>query len=213
MQPDVIELARRLANLVRLGTVAEVDAAHARIRVQSGALLTPWLPWLPTRAGSTLTWSLPSIGEQVVLLSPSGDTAQAIALPAVYSDTHPAPSSSPTEHTIVFPDGAHITYDTAAGHLDATAIAHVTVNAAGGITLHAPIVTLDAAQTLATGALTVQGLLTYQAGLAGTGGGSGTTITGDITQTGGQLSSNGIVLDSHTHGGVQTGGGSTGGPQ
>lgn len=213
MQPDLIELARRLANLIRLGTVAHIDAAQARIRVNTGQILTDWLPWLALRAGTTSTWSLPSIGEQVVLLSPSGDPAQSIALPAVYSDAHPAPSSNPTEHTIVFPDGAHIRYDVATGHLDATAITTVTVSAAAGITLHAPIVTLDAAQTLATGALTVQGLLTYQSGLAGTGGGSGTSINGPITQTGGALSSNGIVLGTHTHGGVQSGGSSTGGPQ
>ena len=61
--------------------------------------------------------------------------------------------------------------------------------------------------------LTVQGLLTYQAGLAGTGGGAGTVISGSITQTGGTLSSNGIVLATHTHTGVQPGGGNTGGPQ
>lgn len=206
MQPDLIELARRLANLVRLGTVAHIDAAQARIRVQSGALLTDWLPWLATRAGTTATWSLPSIGEQVLLLAPSGDPAQAVALPALYSNAAPAPSTSPAKHLIKFPDGAVIGYDSAAGHLDVTGVVNVTVHAAGSITLDSPL-------TLTSGALTVQGLLTYQAGLAGTGGGTGTTINGPITQTGGALSSNGITLGSHTHTGVQTGSGSTGGPQ
>lgn len=35
---------------------------------------------------------------------------------------------------------------------------------------------------------------------------------GGVTSTGGPLSSNGIVLDTHTHGGVTPGGGTTGGP-
>ena len=44
-------------------------------------------------------------------------------------------------------------------------------------------------------------------------GGVGATITGGIRNTGGQIESNGIVLESHVHGGVETGGGTTGGPQ
>lgn len=55
-------------------------------------------------------------------------------------------------------------------------------------------------------------LFTYMAGMSGTGGGAGTTITGPIQQSGGTLSSNGVVLDTHVHSGVQPGGGNTGGP-
>lgn len=44
-------------------------------------------------------------------------------------------------------------------------------------------------------------------------GGVGATITGGIRNTGGQIESNGIVLETHVHGGVETGGGNTGGPK
>lgn len=87
------------------------------------------------------------------------------------------------------------------------------INAPGGFTVNAPNSTLNSAQTTCTGKTTSQGLLTYQAGMAGTGGGAGTSISGPITHTSGDLSSNGIVLHTHTHSGVQPGGGSTGGPQ
>jgi hypothetical protein len=80
------------------------------------------------------------------------------------------------------------------------------INAPGGTTIKTP-------STHNTGTLTTDGLLTYKDGMAGTGGGAGTNITGTITQSGGTLSSNGIVLHTHTHGGVQTGGGNTGAPQ
>lgn len=39
-------LARLLENLIRLSTVAAVDHATQRVRVQTGTLLTGWLPWL-----------------------------------------------------------------------------------------------------------------------------------------------------------------------
>ncbi|TXG76831.1 MAG: phage baseplate assembly protein V [Rhodocyclaceae bacterium] len=75
-----------------------------------------------------------------------------------------------------------------------------------------PLVTVDAPQTHFTGKVTVDDLLTYSNGLAGTGGSNANTITGNLTHTGGSLSSNGKVLHTHTHGGVQAGGSSTAGP-
>ena len=88
----------------------------------------------------------------------------------------------------------------------------VTVHAAGAVLVQAPSVTLDSAATHCTGALTVDGLFTYKAGMAGTGGGAGTSISGTITHTGGSLSSNGVVLHTHGHSGVQAGGNVSGGP-
>ncbi len=82
---------------------------------------------------------------------------------------------------------------------------HITLTSTATVTINAPATTV-------TGTLTVDGLLTYQNGLAGTGGGPGTTITGNIVQTGGVLSSNGTILHTHTHSGVTTGAGNTGAP-
>lgn len=52
-----------------------------------------------------------------------------------------------------------------------------------------------------------------QLGSLAVNGGTGVTMTGTITHTGGTISSNGKNIGStHTHGGVQTGGGNTAGP-
>lgn len=91
--------------------------------------------------------------------------------------------------------------------------AYIRITEGGALEINAPAGTkITTPETINTGKLTSQGLLTYQAGMAGTGGGSGTSITGSITQTGGDLSSNGVVLATHTHGGVMSGGGNTGAP-
>ncbi|MDD3652315.1 phage baseplate assembly protein V [Immundisolibacter sp.] len=110
----LIELRRRLDNIVRVGTVAAIDHATARVRVQTGNLLTGWLPWSTGRAGTTRTWDPPTVGEQVTLLSPSGEPAAAIVLPAIYRDAHPAPSDAESVHLTTYPDGASIQYDHAA---------------------------------------------------------------------------------------------------
>ena len=94
MSFELVEVDRRLANIVTLGSIAAVDVANAVAQVQIGGILTDWLPWLTARAGNDITWWAPEVGEQVVILSPSGDLAQGVVLPGLYQTAHPAPSNS-----------------------------------------------------------------------------------------------------------------------
>src|SRR4030095_7937038 len=84
------ELVRCIENIVRAGTVAQVDHGTARCRVQSGGLTTNWLPWISLRAGDIRRWSPPSAGEQCIVLSPGGNMASAFVLVGVFSDAVPA---------------------------------------------------------------------------------------------------------------------------
>lgn len=205
---EIAELFRLISNLVRIGTVFAVDLASqpARVRVASGDLQSNWLPWLELRAGSTMTWNPPTIGEQVVLLCPDGDPAAGVVLMGLNSDAIPAPSASAAEHVTLYPDGARIVYDHEAGQLTAEGIKTATVTASESATLKCPEITLD-------GNVTVTGLFTYQAGMSGKNGkGNNTAISGDLRHTDGALSSNGVVLHTHTHGGVLQGGARTQGP-
>jgi phage baseplate assembly protein V len=205
--------ARRIESLIRLGTVAEVDHARARCRVTSGSLTTDWLPWLALRAGTTRTWNPPTVGEQVLVLSPSGETAAGVVLIGIYSDTAKPPSNEPAEDVRLYPDGARIRYNHATGALEATGVKTALVQASGHCTLDTPLTTITG-DLVVEGKATVRGLFTYLAGLAGYGTGQATTvIIGPLTQSDGALSSNGIVLHAHTHGGVKAGSDSTAGPQ
>lgn len=206
------ELNRRIENLIRIGTIAEVDHVAHRVRVESGELLTDWLKWRTGRAGTTRSWSPPTIGEQVMILSPSGELGNGIVLPSIFSDAHDAPSDSPTEHVMLFPDGARIAYDHASGALTATGIQTATIQAAVSATLDTPL-THCTGDLHVNGTATIDDLLTYGNGIAGTGGANDNIITGNFAQTDGTLSSNGIVLDAHVHTGVLPGGGTSGGPQ
>ncbi|WP_051321681.1 phage baseplate assembly protein V [Chrysiogenes arsenatis] len=118
----VAELERRLDNLIRYGTIAQADYALHRVRVQSGELLTGWIPWLTRRASLDNEWWAPEVGEQVILLSPCGDPAQAVALPAIYQAAHPGSQNRPTVHRIDYGDGGFMEYDRAAGrwHVNTT---------------------------------------------------------------------------------------------
>lgn len=75
---DQATLARMIENLIRFGTIAETQMKPPRVRVKTGSLLTGWLPWLALRAYADVDWDPPTINEQVILLSPSGQLANAV---------------------------------------------------------------------------------------------------------------------------------------
>ena len=202
---DLIELSRRLENIIRIGTIHSIDHAAVRVRVKTGNLVTQWLPWLEHRAGQTTSWDPPTVGEQVIVLSPSGEPGGGVALRGIHSTAIQPPSHSPDTHVIRFPDGAEISYNHATSHLDASGMQTARLEAAVSVTLDTPL-------THCTGKLTVDDLLTYKNGLNGTGGSNNNVVTGPFTHTTGNLSSNGKVLHTHTHTGVQSGGSNTGQP-
>lgn len=212
----IAESHRILANLIRIGVVSELDEANARVKVTTGGFTTDWLPWTASRAGATRTWSAPRAGEQVVVLSPYGDPSQGVVIPSIYQDDHPAPATSKDKETTVYPDGSTVEYDSAANTLTVTVAgsAKVIVNCKEATVNASTSVTLNTPDTYCKGKLTVDGLLTYKNGMNGsTGSGASAVISGNIQFTGGSLTHNGKNIGStHTHTGVQSGGGTTGAP-
>ncbi len=129
------ELERRLNNILRLGTIAEANYPAALVRVQSGELLTGWIPWMTRRASNDRDWWAPEVGEQVLLLSPCGDPFQAVALPAVYQDAHPAPQNRETVCRVEFGDSGWFQYDRASGEMSINVIGHANITVGGKTTL------------------------------------------------------------------------------
>jgi len=201
------ELARAVRDLIRIGVVAEVNTTLGVCRVQTGELVTDWLHWLTPRAGSARTWWAPSVGEQILLLSLGGELDTGFVLPGIYSDDFPAPSASPQAYHVSFPDGAVLEYEPESGALTVSGIKTAAITAATSINATAPNVTvtasakitLDTPEVVCTNRLTT-GSLEVQKGGA---------MKGNITHTGGAFTSNGVQVDTHTHSGVQTGGGNT----
>ncbi len=204
---DFSDLSRRIESLIRPGAIAEVDLARARVRVNSGGLTTDWLPWFAIRAGDTRDWNPPTVGEQCVVLAPSGDPATGFVLTGLFSGAHPAPSHSGDERLVEYPDGARITYNHATGALSASGVRTVFVEAADHVTIDCPD-TACTGDMLIKGNLLVEGIITASGWRMGSNGGGGgeMVLIGNITHRGrftntGSLSSNGVELSSHSHGG------------
>jgi phage baseplate assembly protein V len=92
MSAELTDVQQRLANLMRVGKVQEVDHAAARLRVAFGSgNVSAWVPWMTSRAGATREWNPPAVGEQVVLMNPSGQDNAGFAMPGgIYRNDAPA---------------------------------------------------------------------------------------------------------------------------
>lgn len=229
------DLERRVANMIRIGKVSALDAAAGRVRVAVAGTNTTWLPWLVQRAGGDRSWWAPEVGEQVVVLSPGGDLTQAVVAPSIYQAAHAAPGDVATVQRTTYADGTVVEYDRAAhklkvdcvGSVDVKTATSVLIDAQTTVTIKAATsVLVDAPLSTFTGAVIVQGLLTYQAGMAGSGGGgAAASITGNVNVTGGNVAVAGggmtasgdvvagtVHLKTHVHPENGTGGGITSAP-
>ncbi|WIE52404.1 phage baseplate assembly protein V [Pseudomonas sp. GM17] len=194
---DLATLARLLENLIRFGVVAAVQMKPPRVQVKTGTLTTAWLPWVALRAGADQEWDPPTVNEQVMLFSPSGQLANGIALTGVFSDHIPANGDRAGLHRRTYRDGAVIEYDSITHHLSAVLPDGGTTDlvSKGGIHIVGPI--------------THEGDYTHQGSYIQTG---DQTVTGKVTASVDVIAA-AISLVKHTHGGVMSGGGNTGVPQ
>jgi phage baseplate assembly protein V len=186
------ELHRRLENLIRFGTIKTIHPAKpfTTVTVTIGEITTAKLRFLTLRAGKTKTWDPPTIGEEVMVLSPSGVLEMGVAIAGFNNKDNPSPSDNLDQTIRVFEDGCILAYDVSSHHLSAilppggtvelTANGGVTVNANGGLTINAV-----SGGTTHNGNLTVNG---------------STVTTGNSTVQGSQL----VQGSSHSTGQFST---------
>ena len=207
------DLERRLANMQRPGKVVEVDHAKARIKVQCGQNTTAWLPWQTGRAGAVRRWSPPSVGEQVLVMSPSGEMAQGYVLPGVYQNDHPANGETGDTERTDYADGASVEYDHAAHKMTFTLPeAGSATTTIGGCAVEQ---TKDGCKLSVGGAsieLKEDGITLTVGGNTLTLSASGVTTGKTLTVTAGDVVATAVSLKAHTHTAVQPGSGFSGAP-
>ncbi|QPB08623.1 baseplate assembly protein [Burkholderia phage Mica] len=201
---DLSETYRKLAALIRFGTIADVDLANARVTCNVGGLTTDWLPWHAGRAGTTRRWSAPTQGEQVIVFAPGGDTTLGFVMPGFYQDDHPAPSNSADVDMTQYPDGSTVQYDSASNTLTVNVVGNgnVVVNCKVATVKADTSVTLDTPMVHATKDMQIDGNLGVTGAMAVQGqGASGavSTFAGTIKVTGGDVLADSIALKGHHH--------------
>ena len=154
----VTDLERRVAGVMRHGTVAEVDSGRQRMRLDfgpthggQGRFLSPWLPYAQF-SGALRVHTPPTVGQQFTVMSPTGDFQQAVAVPLTHHAGNPSPSTAGDENVITYgnvrmtlaDDLAHV--DVGGSILKMTA-AEITLSTNGSsIVLNAGGVTINGAR-------------------------------------------------------------------
>jgi phage baseplate assembly protein V len=106
------EISRRLNNIVRFGTVAEIDHKSAKIRVKIGNITTTWIPWTTT-AGAVKLWNPPVVSKQVTVISQGGDLALAVAIPSIFGGQFDASSDDENIVKLEFSENTSIEFSKA----------------------------------------------------------------------------------------------------
>ena len=209
---DSNELVRRLENVLRLGTIDQVDVAGALVRVRCGGLRSTWVRWFTRRAGDVREWCPPSIGEQCLLVSPGGDLANGMALVGAFSDGHPPHDNRAHIDSTLYPDGTLREYDDETHRHLLRCVGDIVQSASGSIRSEAErditseaggLQSLKAAESILIEAGTSITLRVGSTSLSI--GSSGMTGTPDIVV-------DGISLRRHVHDSVRRGSENTGGP-
>jgi len=177
------DIDRRMQGLVRIGVVTAVDASAARARVSlGGEAVSAWLPWLAERAATISVWAPVSVGEQVLVLAPGGDTAQGVIVGSLFSAARAAPSTDAAEHRLQLGDASISVRD---GAIEISAGGTVVTIGGGGMGVNATV-------SVSGGNVTTTGNV---------------AASGNVTATG-AVAAGGISLGSHTHQ-APSGGGTT----
>lgn len=186
---NIIDLLRKIDDLIRIGTVTEVRSGECRVETKGNH--TNWRPYLVLRAGRTRRRMRPSVGEQVILFSLGGDLSNAFVLAGIYQDKHQEPLAADDNgdlDRIEYPDGAVIEYNPTTGELTASGIKTAAITASVTVKLITPLVEC-------TKALKV-----------------GTTISAGGKITAPTATIGGIEVTTHGHDKVQRGNDTSGGP-
>ena len=181
----VTDLERRLAGMMRHGTVAEVDPARQRVRLdfgpahgRDGQFLSPWVPYAQF-SGALKVHTPPTVGQQLTAMSPTGDFQQAVAVPLTHHASNPSPSEAADQNVMTY------------GNVIMTLADDLVRSEVGGLTFEF---------TSAQAQITV-GDVTFSVSRAG------------VEITGGTVTHNGKNIGAtHIHGGVSSGPSTTGVP-
>ena len=176
------------------GRIASVDGKTCR--VESGGVLTDAVLWNCSRAGAVRRWCPPTIGEQVMLLCPGGDTHGATALCGLSSDAFDAPSDDMNLDLTLYPDGTRVSYNFETHRLEAV------IEENGEAFISAKKLRIESDVEI-TGKVNIVGDVSIDGDADASG-----TVSGTADVVGA-----GKSLKNHKHTGVNTGGGVSGPPQ
>ncbi|WP_299005046.1 phage baseplate assembly protein V [uncultured Shewanella sp.] len=130
LSSETEEVRRRMQSMIRLGRVSDIHENNKLIKVEHGALTTPFIKWFAHAAGKVSHYRCPSVGEQVLLLNfGAGYSAQQyIALVGLISEDFLLEGNAQSQVITHFGNKCSQIWDMNAGTLTLKADAKITLD-------------------------------------------------------------------------------------
>lgn len=184
---------RMIAGLIIPCRVVAVDLAAAMVRVSDGGDWTSaWVRWHSQGAGKARHWRAPSLGEQGVLFSPSGNPAQGTFVPGLYGNAGSQPDNRDHVEVWRFDDGGSLLYDWEAKRYQITVpsgTVEITVGGTVATLTDDAITAVTTSATIQAATITLEGQVQINGPL---------TVTGDINGGGRIIDTSGNTAN-HKH--------------
>lgn len=184
---------RMIAGLIIPCRVVAVDLAAAMVRVSDGGDWTSaWVRWHSQGAGKARHWRAPSLGEQGVLFSPSGNPAQGTFVPGLYGNAGSQPDNRDHVEVWRFDDGGSLLYDWEAKRYQITlpsGTVEITVGGTVATLTDDAITAVTTSATIQAATITLEGQVQINGPL---------TVTGDINGGGRIIDTSGNTAN-HKH--------------
>ena len=215
MSLSTSELSRLIDNLVVFATIAVVDHAGRRLKLDIRGRRTGWLAY-PNTIGHNMRGARPlRLGTQVLAACPSGNPANAVILATIPTDALPPPETAENLDVIEWNDGSRVEYDSAAARMRVVSVGDLAADAGGNATIKANgNATIEAGGNAAITAGGVAAITAPAITLTATQGGAGAAemtgsfrlrgdfeIDGSIHATG-DILADGANSPNHTHPGL-----------
>jgi len=135
---------RRLGNIAQIGVVEEVDyTSLPRARVRIGELLTGWVRMGATRAGGDRDWCVYEAGEEVLVVSTSGDLRNGVIVCALNNGLNPGNSASADIRRTDYGNGSFVEHNRATGSMSISATGDIELTAGGNIIIRGARIDLN----------------------------------------------------------------------
>jgi len=184
-------------NIIRYGTVSSVNSKLHTVRVSfadKSGVISHSLPMLAPGSLKNKYYHLPDVGEDVLCLFLPNSIQRGFVVGSFYNVNNAPPVTSGDKDHVTYSDGTVMEYDRSTQTMTVNCKGTVNVTAASGVNI--------------IGNVTITGNIAVNGGITTTG---NMATNGSITASG-NVTAGGISLESHTHGGVQSGGSNTSGP-
>lgn len=216
--------------MLRFGYITEVDAGkgYARVKFMDDDIVSDWLQVVVHGATGNRYFHTFEVNEQVACLM-DNHSEEGVILGATYNDKNTANGSVDIVR-VQFSDDSYIEYNKNSHELNINIKGKINITADSEVNIEAPVVNAEGeiinvdgttinitGEVIATGNLTVSGAVTAASISAASIGGAGVTMEGGNLEAEGEVKGATVVagtidLQTHTHSGVQTGGGTSGPP-